>query len=223
MPCDHFASQSGGARFLRRASQLELVLVCDTCGVERARLGRVAYRVEPRRLVVQVAERIARELELDESQAERVRFAALVCGVGRDKLPAAILSNTGPLSEQQWAEVRREPELAAALLGDVSMDDLREWILCHRERPDGRGYPRGLRGEEIPLPARILAVAEAYAAIVSERPYRPSRDHREACQELIRCAGTQFDAEVVKRFCAPRWRGIDSRGTRSPETPAHAE
>jgi HD-GYP domain-containing protein (c-di-GMP phosphodiesterase class II) len=161
-------------------------------------LGRIDYRLEPRRLVVQIAELIARELELSEAEAGRVRFAALVCGVGRNQIPASILAKPGPLTEREWAEVQRQPELAAALLSDVTMEDIREWILCHRERPDGSGYPRGLVGEQIPLEARILAVADAYTAIVSDRPYRARRDHQEACQELIRCAGTQFDVEVVK-------------------------
>jgi HD-GYP domain-containing protein (c-di-GMP phosphodiesterase class II) len=176
------------------------VLVCDTCGAERVQLGRVDYRLEPRRLVVQIAELIARELELSEAQADRVRFAALVCGVGRDQIPASVLAKPGPLTEQEWAEVQRQPQLAAALLSDVTMEDIREWTLCHRERPDGSGYPRGLVGEQIPLEARILAVADAYTAIVSDRPYRARRDHQAACQELIRCAGTQFDVEVVKAF-----------------------
>jgi HD-GYP domain-containing protein (c-di-GMP phosphodiesterase class II) len=198
--CDHSASHSGGARYLRSSDELELALICDACGQVRRELGRISYRLEPRRLVVQVAELIARELALDDDQAARVRFAALVCGVGRDHLPPTVLAKPGPLTAKEWREVQRQPELAAALLSDVSMEDIREWILCHRERPDGSGYPRGLRGEQIPLEARILAVAEAYTAMVSYRPYRPRRDHRTACQELLRCAGTQFDVEVVKAF-----------------------
>jgi HD-GYP domain-containing protein (c-di-GMP phosphodiesterase class II) len=198
--CDHAAPHSGETRYLRDSGELELRLVCDACGEISRRLGRIDYRLEPRRLVVQVAELIARELALGEAQAARVRFAALVCGVGREHIPAKILQKPGSLTAQEWREVQRQPELAAALLGDVSMDDIREWILCHRERPDGTGYPRGLRGEQIPLEARILAVADAYTAMVSRRPYRPPRDHRDACRELLRCAGTQFDAEVVKAF-----------------------
>lgn len=198
--CDHAAPHSGQTRYLRDSGELELRLVCDACGEISRRLGRIDYRLEPRRLVVQVAELIARELALGEAQAARVRFAALVCGVGRDQIPANILQKPGSLTAQEWREVQRQPELAAALLGDVSMDDIREWILCHRERPDGTGYPRGLRGEQIPLEARILTVADAYTAMVSRRAYRPPRDHRDACRELLRCAGTQFDAEVVKAF-----------------------
>ena len=95
MACDHSASHSGGARYLRTASQLQLVLVCDGCGAECAQLGRLDYQLEPRRLVVQVAELIARELELSEAQTDRVRFAALVCGVGRSQIPMSIMSKPG--------------------------------------------------------------------------------------------------------------------------------
>jgi HD-GYP domain-containing protein (c-di-GMP phosphodiesterase class II) len=202
MACDHSAWYSGAARYLREAAQLRLVLVCDVCGAERAQLGRIDYRLQPRCLVVHLAELIARELRLSEEAAGRVRFAAMVCRAGRDQLSPEILNKKGPLTREEWAEVRRQPELAATLLSDVSLDDIREWILCHRERPDGRGYPRGLVGEQIPLEARILAVADAYAAMVSDRPHRARRDHEEACLELVRCAGTQFDAAVVQAFVA---------------------
>lgn len=202
MACDHSASQSGGARYLQAAGQLQLMLVCDSCGAECERLERVDYTPRPRRLAGHLAELTARELGLDEEQTARVRFAALVCGVARDQIPSEILSKKGPLTEQEWAHVHRHPELGAALLADVSLEDIREWILSHRERPDGTGYPRGLRGEQIPLEARILAVTDAYTAIISDRPHRPARDHDDACLELVRCSGTQFDAGVVQAFLA---------------------
>lgn len=198
--CDHSAWYSGEARYLRDSAQLRLVLVCDSCGAERAQLGRIEYHVEPRCLVVHLAELTARELDLSEELIVRVRFAAMVCRVGRDQLSPEILSKHGPLTREEWNEVRREPELAAALLSDINLDDIREWILCMRERPDGLGYPRGLVGRQIPLEARILAVADAYAAMVSDRPHRPRRRHEEACLELVRCAGTQFDMGVVQAF-----------------------
>ena len=185
---------------MRNTGKLQLVLICDQCGAERARLGQVEYRPDPRLVVVHVAEQIAHELGLGAATTERVRFAALVCGVARNRIAPAILRKRGPLTDDEWAEVRRQPELAAALLSDASMDDVREWVLCHRERPDGSGYPRGLVGEQIPLEARIIAVADAYAAMMSERPYRPARRHDETCEELLRCAGTQFDAAVVDAF-----------------------
>jgi HD-GYP domain-containing protein (c-di-GMP phosphodiesterase class II) len=200
MACDHSALRSGGARYLPASGELQLMLVCDSCGGECGSLGRVDYELRPRRLTGHLAELTARELGLDEQNIARVRFAALVCGQCRDRIPAAILAKRGPLDEREWAEVHRHPELGAALLEDENLKDIREWILCHRERPDGSGYPRGLRGPDIPIEARILAVADAYAAIVSDRPHRRARDHDGACRELERCAGTQFDERVVAAF-----------------------
>jgi HD-GYP domain-containing protein (c-di-GMP phosphodiesterase class II) len=205
MACDHSASHTGAARYERQSAKLRLVLVCDACGAERAQLGRIDYLIQPRCLVVHVADLIARELGLSEALIARVRFAAMVCRAGRELLAAGILNKKGPLSRDEWTVLRRQPELAAALLSDVNVDDIREWVLCHRERPDGRGYPRGLLCTQIPLEARILAVAEAYAAMVSERPHRARRDGEAACLELLRCAGTQFDADVVKAFVIA-WR-----------------
>ena len=200
MACDHTALHSGGARYLREAGQLQLVLLCDGCGAERGDLGLIEYTPQPRRLVVHLAELMARELGLGEERTARVRFAAMVCRAGRDQIAPEILDKEGPLTEEEWAELHRQPELAAALLSDVSLEDIREWILCHRERPDGSGYPRGLVAEQIPLEARILAVADAYAAMISERPHRAGRDHEDACEELLRHAGTQFDSAVVEAF-----------------------
>jgi len=185
---------------MREAAKLRLVLVCDRCGAERAELDRMDYAPSARCFAGHLAELTARELRLGEMQVVRVRFAALVCSVGRDQIQPEILNKQGPLSREEWVEVCRQPELGAALLGDASFDEIREWILCHRERPDGSGYPRGLKGEEIALEARILAVTEAYVAMVSDRPYRLTRSHEDACRELSRCAGTQFDAAVVQAF-----------------------
>ena len=188
MACDHAGTYSGGARYLRDAGKLRLVLVCDRCGAERGELQRIDYRASARGVDGQMAELTLASL------------AALLCDIGRDQIRPEILNKRGALDDDEWAEVRRQPELGAALLSDVSFDDIREWILCHHERPDGRGYPRGLAGEQIPLEARIVAVTEAYAAMTSERPYRPAFDHADACGELRRCAGSQFDPTVVQAF-----------------------
>jgi HD-GYP domain-containing protein (c-di-GMP phosphodiesterase class II) len=200
MACDHAGTYSGGARYLRDAGKLRLVLVCDRCGAERGELQRIDYRLSARGVDGHLAELTARELGLSEARVSRVRLAALLCDIGRDQIRPEILNKRGALDDDEWTEVRRQPELGAALLSDVSFDDIREWILCHHERPDGRGYPRGLVGEQIPLEARIVAVTEAYAAMTGERPYRPALDHAGACGELRRCAGSQFDAAVVEAF-----------------------
>jgi len=200
MDCDHSAFHSGRARYLPETAQLRMVLVCDSCGAELEELQRMEYRPRPRRLLGHLAELTARELALGEETVARLQFAALICGAGRDRLDPEILAKPGPLSESEWSEVHREPELAAELLTDAAFGEIRGWVLRHRERPDGHGYPHGLCGDEIPLEAQILAVCEAYAAMIAERPFRRARDHRGACTELLRCAGTQFDAAVVEAF-----------------------
>jgi HD-GYP domain-containing protein (c-di-GMP phosphodiesterase class II) len=176
------------------------VLVCDACGAECAELERIGYRPHARYVDGRLAELTARELGLSEHTIARVRLATLLCDIGRDQIPHEILNKQGPLDDREWAQVRRQPELAAAALSDVSFDDIREWIRCHHERLDGRGYPRGLVGDQIPLEARIVAVIDAYTAITSDRPYRAARSHEAACSELRRCAGSQFDPAVVRAF-----------------------
>jgi HD-GYP domain-containing protein (c-di-GMP phosphodiesterase class II) len=200
MTCVHAGWYSGAARFMRAASRLRLVLVCDDCGAELAELDSIAYAPHPRRLLGHLTELMAHELRLSGAQLARVRIAAQVCGLARDQIPPEILNKPGPLTDEQWRTVRRHPEIGAALLAGPDFEDIREWIRCYRERPDGRGYPRGMRGEEIPLGARILAVGDAYVAMTGHRVYRARRSHEEACAELLRCAGTQFDAAVVGAF-----------------------
>jgi len=151
-------------------------------------------------LVGHLAELTAHELGLGEARIARVRLAAMNCDVGRDQISSEILNKRGPLTREEWTEVRRQPELGAALLSDASFDDIRDWIVSRRERVDGTGYPRGLRGEEIPLEARILAVADAYAAMTSESAHAPVREHEHAVSELLSCAGAQFDSAVVHGF-----------------------
>jgi HD-GYP domain-containing protein (c-di-GMP phosphodiesterase class II) len=120
--------------------------------------------------------------------------------VGRSQIPPRILNKRGRLTTNEWAELRRQPELGAALLSDASFDDIRAWILCQRERPDGHGYPNGLTLEQIPLEARILAVPDAYVAMINDRPHRRPRHPKDAERELLRSAGAQFDSSVVGAF-----------------------
>jgi HD-GYP domain-containing protein (c-di-GMP phosphodiesterase class II) len=200
MGCDHAGGQSAVGRYLKDVHKLRLVMVCDECGMELGELDRIDYEPHARRFVAHLAELTAQEMGLTDGQVAKVRLAALICGLGRDQIRAEILNKVGPLDDEEWEEVRSEPEFGAALLSEASFVDIREWILAHRERPDGRGYPHGLFRGQIPIEARILAVSQAYAAMTAERPYRLTRNHREACQELWRCAGTQFDLGVVQAF-----------------------
>jgi hypothetical protein len=196
--CDHSGAQNGEARYLREAGQLRLVLVCDACGAECAELQRIGYRPDARCVDGHLAELTARELGLSEPTIARVRLAALLCDVGRDQIPREILNKQGPLNDQEWAQIRRQPELGATLLSDVSFDDIREWIRCHHERPDGRGYPRRFAATEIPELARIVAVAECFDAMTGGDRYRTPMSFHAALAELRRVAGTQLDARYVE-------------------------
>jgi diguanylate cyclase (GGDEF)-like protein/putative nucleotidyltransferase with HDIG domain len=143
------------------------------------------------------AEMMARELGLSEARVGRVRLAGLMHDIGKVGVPDSILQKPAKLSDAEFEVIKRHPELGAQMLDHPSLADVGEWVGAHHEQPDGRGYPRGLSGEQIPLEARILAVADAYEAMTSDRSYRSSLDHAAAKRELERCAGAQFDARVV--------------------------
>jgi two-component system cell cycle response regulator len=143
---------------------------------------------------------IAREIGLPETVVERIRFSGIVHDVGKIAIPDELLSKPGWLSAEDWMEMRRHPTIGASILAGAQLADVSEWVLAHHERPDGTGYPHGKSAHEIPLEARILAVADAYEAMTSDRVYRAAMSSEEARDELERCAGTQFDSRVVEAF-----------------------
>ena len=159
--------------------------------------------------VARYSEIIATELGLPEARIERLRMAGTLHDIGKVGLPDAILDKPGPLSPSEWDEVRRHPEMAARILGASELADIRSWILARHEQPDGHGYPRGLSGDDVPLESRILAVAESYDAMTSERPYRAAMSHDSVIEEMGRYSGTQFDGAVVDALV----RGLERAGS----------
>lgn len=151
-------------------------------------------------VVGEYAQMMARELGLSEQRGERVRLAGILHDIGKVAISDDILRKGGPLTEGEWQQIRRHPELGARILGTRELVDIREWVLASHERPDGSGYPRGLAGDEIPLEARILAVGDAYEAMTGGRIYRAAISEEDAKRELRDCAGSQFDGEVVEAF-----------------------
>jgi diguanylate cyclase (GGDEF)-like protein len=145
-------------------------------------------------------ELIAAELNFSAHRTQRLRLAGLLHDIGKVGVADSIWDKPGPLSPAEWDEVRRHPELAGRILGARELADIREWIVCRHEQPDGHGYPRGISGEDIPLESRVLAVAESYDAMTSPRPYREAMTQEEAIAELGRYAGAQFDGAVVDAF-----------------------
>ena len=146
------------------------------------------------------SELMARELGFEQERVERVRLAGVLHDIGKIGISDRVLSKPGPLDADEWQEMYTPPEIAARLLSRPEFDDLRAWILAHHERPDGTGYPYGLRGDGIPVEARILAVADAYEAMTADRTYRPALGAEAARAELGAGVGSQFDREVVDAF-----------------------
>ncbi len=145
----------------------------------------------------------ARRLGLREQIVEGVRLAAYLHDLGKIGISDAILMKPGPLTQEEWAEMRRHSTIGARILEPVPLSPAIKLAVKHNhERWDGHGYPDGLQGEEIPLEARILSIADAYEALTTDRPYRQALGHAAAVEELRRCAGRQFDPRVVKAFLA---------------------
>jgi diguanylate cyclase (GGDEF)-like protein/putative nucleotidyltransferase with HDIG domain len=143
------------------------------------------------------AEMMAQELGLPKPRVARVRLAGMLHDIGKVGVPDVILQKPDRLTPEEFEIIKIHPGLGAQILEHPSLADVREWVGAHHERPDGRGYPLGLSGSAIALEARIVAVADAYEAMTSDRAYRPSIGHAGARAELERCAGSQFDRLVV--------------------------
>jgi putative nucleotidyltransferase with HDIG domain len=144
---------------------------------------------------------MARRIGLDKERLSVLRLGALLHDVGKLAVPPAVLLKPGPLTEIEFVQVRRHPAAGVRMLRSLGAPrEVLPSVLHHHERWDGAGYPRGRAGERIPLEARILTVADSFDAMTSTRPYRAPRQVPDALEELRRCAGSQFDAELVGVF-----------------------
>src|SRR6266404_9601286 len=150
--------------------------------------------------VGELAARIARRLGVEETQIELTRVAASLHDLGKLAIPEEILRKPGTLNESERLVLQRHPQIGHRMLESLGVEPIAEWVLHHHERWDGAGYPDRLRGEEIPIGARIIFVADAYDAMTSERVYSEPRSEHEALEELERCAGSQFDPAIVDAF-----------------------
>ena len=155
---------------------------------------------------------IARELGYSGEKVALLKAAALLHDIGKIRVPDNVLFKPGPLEDDEWVSVREHPKFGVAILRHIKgLAGCLPIIQHHHEHFDGNGYPAGLTGDNIPIDARILAVADAYDAMTSARPYRTNRlDHKDAIRELLRCSGTYFDPEIVKVFAA-MWDPLDLR------------
>jgi diguanylate cyclase (GGDEF)-like protein/putative nucleotidyltransferase with HDIG domain len=166
----------------------------------RAVDARDVYTGSHSQRVADLAARTARRLGLPEEEVELTRLAASLHDLGKLAIPEEILRKPGPLTEPERMVLERHPQIGFRMLESLGVDPVADWVLHHHERWDGSGYPDGLPGDRIPLGARIIFVADAYDAMTSERVYRRRVASEEAIAELRRCAGSQFDPQIVHAF-----------------------
>jgi HD-GYP domain-containing protein (c-di-GMP phosphodiesterase class II) len=184
-------------------SNVELTMAYDTTleGWSRALHLREKETERHTQRVTELTLRLARVMGMSEAELLHVRRGALLHDIGKMAISDSILLKPGPLTEEEWESVRQHPVYAYEFLSPIAyLRPALDIPYYHHEKWDGTGYPRGLKGEQIPLAARIFAVVDAYDAMISDRPYRPAISHEEAIAELRRCTGTQFDPAVVEVF-----------------------
>jgi HD-GYP domain-containing protein (c-di-GMP phosphodiesterase class II) len=149
------------------------------------------------RSVAVIAMQIANELAFERAAQRRIGLAGALHDIGKAHIDERILAKPGPLDAAEWAQVRLHPARGEQILRRAGLDDIAGWVRSHHERPDGRGYPDRLRSPRIPPEASILAVADAFDAMITARCYGHQLEPGEALAELRRCAGSQFDPPVV--------------------------
>lgn len=146
-------------------------------------------------------EAIGNAMQLNTREVEGLKMAGWLHDIGKIAVDERILNKKGRLSQEEWFEVRKHPEVCYSILSSVNeLSELANCVLAHHERFDGKGYPKGLMGEQIPIGARIISVADSYDAMTTARTYSAMRTKKDAMAELLKHAGTQFDPEVVQVF-----------------------
>ncbi len=146
---------------------------------------------------------LARRFISEQDILRQVYWGALLHDIGKIGIPDTILMKEGPLTDSEWIEMRRHPEIGYDILKPVPfLTGAAEMVMTHEERYDGAGYPRGLKGEGIPLGARFFTIIDTLDAMTSDRPYRRSLSFDTAKMEILRMSGTQFDPKAVEAFLA---------------------
>ncbi len=144
---------------------------------------------------------LGKAMNLPDGEIQELKTVGLLHDIGKIAIDENILNKSGKLTHEEWEELKRHPEIGYRILSSVNnMSEIAEYVLAHHERWDGKGYPKGLKEEEIPLKSRMISIADAFDAMISERPYKNSLSKETAIKELINNAGIQFDPELVKIF-----------------------
>ncbi len=151
--------------------------------------------------VSMICQSLGKKLKMSSNDLRLLDAISALHDIGKITIDERILNKPGKLDKEEWEIIKKHPEVGYRILStSQEYAVVAEDILSHHERYDGTGYPRGLKGEEIPIRARIIALADAYDAMTSHRPYRGALTHQQAIMEIKRCSKTQFDPEIVKAF-----------------------
>lgn len=192
------------ANALHRASlheQMENTFVETVLALANAMDARDTYTSNHSQRISAMAEAVCREVNCTEDEIWAVHWAALLHDIGKIGVPDEILRRNGPLTPEEWIIMKRHPEIGARIVAPVKkLANVAPLIQAHHEWYNGNGYPKGIKGNEIPLGARILTIVDAYGAMTDDRVYRKPRKHSEAIAELRRQKGVQFDPELVEIF-----------------------
>jgi HD-GYP domain-containing protein (c-di-GMP phosphodiesterase class II) len=163
--------------------------------------GRPSWAGKPSTLIAEASVALARAIDLPAGELDRIRTASLLHDLGKLAIPEEILAKPGDLAASEWRVVAEHPKIGQVVLEQAgALRDAATIVLHHHEWYDGRGYPHGLAGTEIPVGARIVSIVDAYEAMIGGRPYRAAISHTAAIAELRRQAGVQFDPELVEVF-----------------------
>jgi putative nucleotidyltransferase with HDIG domain len=151
--------------------------------------------------VTEITMRLARAMGIDGAEAVHIRRGALLHDIGKMGVPDSILHKPGPLSDPEWTVMSQHPQLAFEMLAPIAhLRPALDIPTCHHEKWDGTGYPRGMKGEQIPLAARVFAVVDVWDALCSDRPYRAAWSEKDARAHILTSSGTHFDPKVVDAF-----------------------
>jgi putative nucleotidyltransferase with HDIG domain len=151
--------------------------------------------------VTEMTVALAREAGLDEAELLQVRWGSLLHDIGKMGIPDRILLKPGPLTDEEWVIMKKHPTFAWEMISPIRyLHTALDIPYCHHEKWDGTGYPRGLRGAQIPIPARIFAVVDVYDALTSDRPYRKAWSKENTLDHIREQSGKHFDPEVVDTF-----------------------
>ena len=173
------------------------VIECITCALD----AKDPYTAGHSKRVSDMATKVCELIGLKKEDIQKIHIAAHLHDIGKIGVPDAVLNKEGKLTDEEWEYIRKHPQSGADILSKSHrLSELKNMVLCHHERYDGKGYPNGIKGKEIPILGRILAVCDSFDAMVSRRAYKEKLSVEYAIGELENGKGTQFDPDVAQAF-----------------------